>query len=58
MRTGQQERQPAEAVKTIAENDAVESVSTTRLSVFMPGAGDILPFETVLPRPRFRLSLA
>lgn len=39
---------PSEAVKTLAENDAVESVSTTRLSVFMPGAGDILPFETDL----------
>ncbi len=26
---------PSEAVKTLAENDAVESVSTTRLSVFM-----------------------
>lgn len=39
---------PSEAVKILAENDAVESVSTTRLSVFMPGAGDILPFETDL----------
>ena len=34
--------------KNISGNDAVESVSTTRLSVFMPGAGDILPFETDL----------
>ena len=37
---------PAEAVKTLAENDAVERVFTTRLSAFMPGAGDMLPFET------------
>lgn len=39
---------PAEAVKTLEANDAVEGVSTTRLSVFMPGAGDVLPFETDL----------
>lgn len=39
---------PAEAVKTLEANDAVEGISTTRLSVFMPGAGDVLPFETDL----------
>ena len=39
---------PAEAVKTLGANDAVEGISTTRLSVFMPGAGDVLPFETDL----------
>ncbi len=39
---------PAEAVKRLAENGAVESVSSTRLSVFMPGAGDMPPFETDL----------
>lgn len=39
---------PAEAVKALEENGAVESVSATRLSVFMPGAGDVLPFETDL----------
>ena len=39
---------PAESVKALAENDAVESVSATRLSVFMPSAGDVLPFETDL----------
>lgn len=39
---------PAEAVKALKQNSAIESVSTTRLSVFMPGAGDVLPFETDL----------
>ena len=39
---------PAEAVKTLEANDAVETISTTQLSVFMPGAGDLLPFETDL----------
>lgn len=39
---------PSEAVKTLMENDAVETVSTTRLSVFMSDAGDVLPFETDL----------
>ena len=39
---------PAKAVDTLKTNDAVESISTTRLSVFIPGAGDELPFETDL----------
>ena len=39
---------PAEAVNTLKANDAVESLSTARLSIFMPGAGDELPFETDL----------
>ncbi len=39
---------PAKAVDTLKTNNAVESVSTTRLSVFMPGGGDELPFETDL----------
>lgn len=39
---------PAETINELAENDAVESISTTRLSIFMPGAGDVLPFETDL----------
>lgn len=39
---------PAEAIEALKANDAVESVSTTRLSVFMLGAGDVLPFETNL----------
>ena len=38
---------PAKAVDTLKTNDAVESIST-RLSVFIPGAGDELPFETDL----------
>ena len=37
-----------ESVDTLIANDAVESISATRLSVFMPGAGDVLPFETDL----------
>ena len=39
---------PVKAVDTLKMNDMVESISTTRLSVFMPGAGDVLPFETDL----------
>lgn len=39
---------PPESVDTLIANDAVESISATRLSVFMPGAGDVLPFETDL----------
>ena len=39
---------PAEAVDTLKANDAVERLSTTRLSIFMQGAGDELPFETDL----------
>lgn len=39
---------PAEAVEILKGNDAIESLSATRLSVFMPGAGDVLPFETNL----------
>ena len=39
---------PAEAVKILKGNDAIESISTTRLSVFILGAGDVLPFETNL----------
>lgn len=39
---------PAKAVKILKENDAIERISATRLSVFMPGAGDVLPFETDL----------
>lgn len=39
---------PAEAVSTLEANDAVESLSTTRLSVFMKGSGDEPPFETDL----------
>ncbi|WP_242867875.1 hypothetical protein [Hungatella hathewayi] len=39
---------PAEAIKALKENDAVENISATRLSVFMPGDGDVLPFETDL----------
>lgn len=39
---------PAEAVKALSENDAVENVSATRLSVFMTDADDVLPFETDL----------
>jgi len=39
---------PAKAVDTLKTNGAVESISTTRLSVFMPGAGDEPPFETDL----------
>ncbi len=37
-----------EAVETLKENSMVESVSTTRLSVFMLGAGDAPPFATDL----------
>lgn len=37
---------PSEAVNTLKTNDSVQSISTTRLSMFMPG--DILPFETDL----------
>ena len=39
---------PASAIQTLEANDAVESLFTARLSVFMPGAGDKLPFETDL----------
>ncbi len=39
---------PAEAVRILNGNDATESVFTTRLSVFMPGAGEVPPFETDL----------
>lgn len=39
---------PAEAVSTLEANDAVESLSAARLSVFMQGDGDELPFETDL----------
>lgn len=39
---------PSEAVNALAENDAVERFSYTRLSVFMPGAGEVLPFKTDL----------
>ncbi len=39
---------PVEAVETLKENSMVESVSTTRLSVFMPEAGDAPPFATDL----------
>lgn len=39
---------PVKAVNALTKNDAVESISTTRLSVFVPGAGDALPFETNL----------
>lgn len=39
---------PSEAVDTLKTNDAVKDVSTTRLSVFMPAAGDMPPFETDL----------
>ncbi|MDO5539116.1 MAG: FtsX-like permease family protein [Eubacteriales bacterium] len=39
---------PAEAVEALKENNTIERISTTRLSVFMPGAGDELPFETDL----------
>ena len=39
---------PAEAVKALRENDTVKSLFTTRLSVFMPAAGDMPPFETDL----------
>lgn len=38
----------SEAVDTLKTNAAVESVFTTRLSVFMPDGGDVLPFETDL----------
>ncbi len=39
---------PAEAVETLKGNDEVESVSTTRLSMFHPGAGELPPFDTDL----------
>lgn len=39
---------PADAVKTLEANDAVECLSTTRLSVFMPDPEDAPPFETSL----------
>lgn len=39
---------PAKAVKTLKENNMIDSVSATRLSVFMPGSGEALPFETDL----------
>lgn len=39
---------PAEAVKVLEGNDTIGNLSATRLSVFMPGAGDVLPFETDL----------
>ncbi len=39
---------PAEAVEALEANDAVENLFTARLSVFMPGAGEVLPFETDL----------
>lgn len=37
---------PAESVKALKENEAVENISAARLAVFMPAAGDELPFET------------
>ena len=39
---------PAEAISTLEANDTVKDISTVRLSVFTPGAGDELPFETDL----------
>lgn len=39
---------PAEAVNTLKKNEAVEKLFTTRLSIFMPGAGKELPFQTDL----------
>ena len=39
---------PAEAISTLEVNDTVKDISTVRLSVFTPGAGDELPFETDL----------
>lgn len=39
---------PADALKTLEANDAVECLSTTRLSVFMPESEDAPPFETSL----------
>lgn len=39
---------PAKAISTLEANDAVESLSTVRLSVFMPGVGEEFPFETDL----------
>ena len=39
---------PAEAVKALAEHDAVENVSAVRLTIFMLNDGDPLPFETDL----------
>lgn len=39
---------PPKAVHVLRENAMTESVSATRLSVFMPGAGDVLPFKTDL----------
>ncbi|MEI3239173.1 MAG: hypothetical protein V8S32_03880 [Lachnospiraceae bacterium] len=40
---------PAEAISTLKANDTVKDISTVRLFVFTPGAGDELPFEIDLP---------
>lgn len=39
---------PAEAVEVLKEDSSIESLSSTRISVFMPGDGKIPPFETDL----------
>lgn len=38
----------ADAVKILEDNNAVESLNTVKLSIFMPSAEDVLPFETDL----------